>query len=546
MLNEKDVIKTLRDFGLTENESKVYIFLAKRGIIKAGEVSTSLKMHKAQVYHILKNLQSKGVVELTLEFPMRFTAVPFEKVIELLIKAKKEEASFLENKKKDMLAYWKTINVEKSTSLPEKFVVIQGRSNIYSRVLQLVEETKNEFLAVTTNLGVIRADQAGIIEAIQKRNIRSRLLTCISKENLEITKRIIDKISNAHLKIEGHHTNFASKVFPRFVIKDEEEAIFFITPKEDTSVESREDTGLWTDSKAFVSALKALFDNLWRDAIDVEKRIEEIETGKPIEETVIVRDAEEAYKKFHETICSAEKEIIGITSSMGLVRFQENIPVQKLAEKGVRMRLMAPIDENNQEMRLLKDCQIKYTEMNCLLMMVVDNRHFFQVKMPSADKETTEPMECFENMFYTNDVEYAKKMSELLNKLWETALDTLEISSEAAMRSPPVKVSTSDPASKVMEEMLKNNIGSVIVVEEDKPVGIITEKDLLNRVVKVHREPARTFAKEIMSTPLETIDSSKPLTKALGIMRNKGIRRLVVTKRGDMVGILTERRACLI
>ena len=546
MLKKKDVIKALRDFGLTENESKVYIFLAKRGIIKAGEISNSLKMHKAQVYHILKNLQRKGLVESTLEFPMRFTAVPFETVLDLVIKSKKEEASFLENKKRDMLAYWKSISVEKPTSVPEKFVVIQGRSNIYSRILQLVEETKNEFLALTTNLGVIRADQAGIIEAIEKRNIRSRLLTYISKENLEISKRIIDKISNAHLKIEGHHTNLASKVFPRFVIKDEEEAIFFITPKEDSSIVSREDTGLWTNSKAFVSALKAFFDGLWRDAIDVEKRIKEIETGKPIEETVIVRDAEAAYKKFHEIICSAEKKIIGITSSKGLVRFQENIPVQQLAEKGVKMRLMAPFDENNQETKLLKHCQIKYTKMNYLRMMVVDNRHFFQVKMPPADKETTNPMECFENMFYTNDMEYVKKMSELLNELWKTSLLISEITTESAMRSPPVKVSTSAPASKVIDSMLKNNVGSVIVVEDHTPVGIITEKDILDRVVKVHREPARTFAKEIMSTPLETIDAGKPLTKALGIMRNNGIRRLVVTRRGNLVGILTERRACLV
>lgn len=151
-LKEKDIIKTLRDFGLTENESKVYIFLAKKGIIKAGEVSANLKMHKAQVYRILKTLQSKGLVESTLEFPMRFTVVPFQKVLDLLIKAKKEEASFLESKKEDMLAYWKSIGVESPTFVPERFVVIQGRSNIYSRLLQLIEETKNEFLAVTTNL----------------------------------------------------------------------------------------------------------------------------------------------------------------------------------------------------------------------------------------------------------------------------------------------------------------------------------------------------------------------------------------------------------
>lgn len=356
---------------------------------------------------------------------------------------------------------------------------------------------------------------------------------------MEIIKRIINKISSANLKIEGRHTKWVSGVFPRFVIKDEEEAIFFITPTEDSSAVSREDTGLWTDCKAFVSALKAFFDGLWSEATDVEKRIEEIETGKPLEETVIVRDAEAAYKKFHATVSTAEERIIGAISSKDLVRFYENYPVQRLAEKGVKIRLMAPY-ENNLETELLNHCQIRYTRIDCLRMMVVDKRHLFQLKMPSADQETTEPTECFENMFYTNDLEYVKKMGELLESLWETSFDSSEISSEAAMRSP-VKVSTFDPASKVIESMLKNNVGSVIVVENHTPVGIITEKDILARVVTVRRKPDRTLAKEIMSTPLETIESSEPLTKALRIMRNKGIRRLAVTKKGELVGILTER-----
>jgi len=543
-LKEKDVIKALRDFGLTENEVKVYIFLAKMGIIKAADISNSLRMHKAQVYRILKNLQSKGLVESTLEFPMRFTTVPFERVIDLFIKTKKEEASFLEDKKEDMIKFWKSIGVEQPTPFPEKFVVIQGRNNIYSRILQLVEETNNEFLAVTTNLGVIRADQAGIIEAIEKRNIQSRLLTYISKENLDVTKKILNKILKVKPKIKGRHTNLASNSFPRFIIKDEKEAIFFVAPMENSSIVNREDTGLWTDSVAFVSALKMFFDNLWNDAIDAEKRIKEIETGKPVEETIIVRDAKSAYQKFHDIACSAKKEILGVTSLKGLVRFKRNYPVKELVEKGVKIRLMVPYEKDNQEIELFKRGQVKYTTMNFLRMIVVDNAHFFQVKMPTAEKETTKPMDSFENMFYTNDADYVKKMSELLNELWNTSLDISKISLRGAMRSPPIKVSASDPASTIVDKMLKYNVGSVIVVEDHTPVGIITEKDILSRIIKGNRDFTRTSAKEIMSTPLVTIDFDKSLTEALGVMRNKGIRRLVVTKDGNLKGILTERRTC--
>lgn len=59
---------------------------------------------------------------------------------------------------------------------------------------------------------------------------------------------------------------------------------------------------------------------------------------------------------------------------------------------------------------------------------------------------------------------------------------------------------------------------------------------------RLQREPQTSCAKEIMSTPIEVIDTEEPLYESLE-MRNKGIRRLAVIEEGNLVGILTERRA---
>ena len=91
--------------------------------------------------------------------------------------------------------------------------------------------------------------------------------------------------------------------------------------------------------------------------------------------------------------------------------------------------------------------------------------------------------------------------------------------------------------------MLTNNIGSVVVTLKDKPVGIITEKDYLERVIKPNRDPHQTQANEIMSAPLKTVDEEVPLVDALNVMSGNRKRRLAVTKKGRLVGILTERRA---
>lgn len=104
------------------------------------------------------------MVNLTLEKPIRYTAVPFEKLIELLIKTKRDNINFLEDNKSALLTQWRSINLQKSALSVEKFAAIEGRRNIYSRILQMMEELKRENQVLTTNQGIIRAEQAGIIK----------------------------------------------------------------------------------------------------------------------------------------------------------------------------------------------------------------------------------------------------------------------------------------------------------------------------------------------------------------------------------------------
>lgn len=110
------------------------------------------------------------------------------------------------------------------------------------------------------------------------------------------------------------------------------------------------------------------------------------------------------------------------------------------------------------------------------------------------------------------------------------------------MRSPPVTVLFSDSVLSVIEKMITNNIGAVIVMSGGNPVGIITEKDIIEKVTKNNRDPSKVRAEEIMSSPLISIEADKTLREALILMRNKKIRRLGVVRKGKLIGIVTERR----
>jgi sugar-specific transcriptional regulator TrmB len=114
-LSQERVIDTLMSFGLTRMDAKIYILLAKKGSIKAIEVGKALKMSKPQLYRSLKNLERIGIVSATLEHPAKFSAVTFEKALDLLAKAKMkkalEEAQHIQESKDELLANWQSLSI---------------------------------------------------------------------------------------------------------------------------------------------------------------------------------------------------------------------------------------------------------------------------------------------------------------------------------------------------------------------------------------------------------------------------------------------------
>ena len=111
-----------------------------------------------------------------------------------------------------------------------------------------------------------------------------------------------------------------------------------------------------------------------------------------------------------------------------------------------------------------------------------------------------------------------------------------------SMRQKPVTVSLLQPVSGLAYMMIKEDIGAVIVIEKDRPIGIITEKDILDRVVTPGKDVYKTLAKDVMSEPVITIEASGMLKEALELLKKKKIRRLVVVEDGSLVGLVTERR----
>jgi predicted transcriptional regulator len=173
-------------------------------------------------------------------------------------------------------------------------------------------------------------------------------------------------------------------------------------------------------------------------------------------------------------------------------------------------------------------------------MMVVDNKHLFMFKMPALGDLANESVFYLADTFYSSDPSQIERVSEMLNDIWKRGIDISEISNQAGTKLPKIEVSYTDNVSKMVNLMLQNSVTSVLITEHHKPIGVITDRELLREIVEERKDPNKTLAKDLRYTPLIIMDRGESIIDATRIMREKGMKRIAMVKNGQLVGMLTE------
>jgi len=110
------------------------------------------------------------------------------------------------------------------------------------------------------------------------------------------------------------------------------------------------------------------------------------------------------------------------------------------------------------------------------------------------------------------------------------------------MSSPVVTIEEDAPVNRVAELMGKHGLGCIIVKnKEGKPLGIITERDLVERVLAKNAKPDSIKAMEVMTSPLITIEPDETINEAARRMNRLNIRRLGVIYKGQLIGVLSSK-----
>jgi sugar-specific transcriptional regulator TrmB len=487
----------LVDLGFDQVDAQVYVFLAKKGMQKARDIYKATKLTKQQLYPSLKRLQSKGVVNSTFEHPARFNAIPFERVLDIFIKAKIEETRNLQKSKTEILANWKNLKIEDDTSA--KFTVIEGRTFIYSKIQQMIQEANEQLKAITTVPTLLQADQRDIFDvgfSQSSKPIPFRFLIDLSEKNVHAMQDLLDQTENSKLKMEGRNPDLGVSLFPQMFVRDKEEALFFTNPRNEASIIEKNDVCLWTDCKPLVDGFNAMFEEFWRNSTGIGEKIVEIETGKPSIKTLTIGDPEIAKEKYDKIVGSAKEEVIIMTSSKGLVEFSKNPQLSELTKKNVAIKIMAPIVFEDMEAyeELSKVCSVRHVAPNYFPLTVVDDKHLFHFQKSNPNVQALNIVPSFADIWYTNNSEYVQKMRNMLNEVWSNASPPsrenlkMVFGGDVLSRGAyfPGAIRSPGPNG-TLQPLPPNKSGkgsySIVKIVDEDPLRKLTEQDVLNHII---------------------------------------------------------------
>ncbi len=266
-------IQTLKEIGLTEQEIKVYAFLVKRGPSKASEISRTNGQTKLQIYRILKNLQKKNIIDCVFGHPAYFSAIPLNKMLKGFIKTKEEEVVEVKIACKKLLEQFRTADLP-TVVCPDMFAIIEDRTRIYSKAQQMLEESKQKVKCTEVIANQFDSDQtiqayrSNAMKRVFNKKIDFKEIFYVSEWNYASAVRPIEYIFSKQ-NVELRHIELQTLdplSFPRICIRDDEEILFFTSPKIKGKTRGKDEKALWTNNKCIVYVYVNFWNSLWEKA----------------------------------------------------------------------------------------------------------------------------------------------------------------------------------------------------------------------------------------------------------------------------------------
>ena len=254
--NESPISSTvnyLQDFGLTEKEAKIYYILSRLGSASANEISSATQYNRLQTYRSVKGLLDRGIVEISLERPRKYTPLKIEHVISLLQQEAANRIMQLESKKPLLLEKWSEIDDFPIAKANYTFRIVQGSKNVFKFAVMLFDSAKQDIDIAIKGDEIMRwvmEDTDNSLEEKTPEKVRVRVISEFDKNNSPAVQRFVEFCELRHVS--------SLNTVP-IVIIDGKEVLICLNG----NVKGVPENAIWTNHPDLVSMMTGFFNGLW-------------------------------------------------------------------------------------------------------------------------------------------------------------------------------------------------------------------------------------------------------------------------------------------
>jgi len=246
--------KELINFGLTSNQTKVFIYLGKYGSKTASEISKALQTPRTETYHLVNSLQNMGLVTAELTHPAKYTAMEMKQAIETLIRQEQSRINNLATKEESLSEMWKEIPyfaVETDESKSEKMQLLHGTSSISNKIQEMIKSCNDEFKMFGSLSDVNRFYHSDVFDKIEQSSGELKLIISPIDKSPEFLSEIDSK--KIHILSSGSNNKC-------FIVNDKNEVLIFMR---NANHPTRQIFAWWSDSETLVDLMSSMFELSW-------------------------------------------------------------------------------------------------------------------------------------------------------------------------------------------------------------------------------------------------------------------------------------------
>ncbi len=255
-----ELVSSLSFFGLEKLDSSIYLALLEFGPCTMSELATKLDVDRGRIYRAIEKLDRLGIVNISNTKVTRCEALSPEKAFQKLLDEKQRHVIKLRNLLGKVTNDLEVISRPQESPKTPNFSIIEGRSNIYSRIGKLIHEAKNDVYIVTTIDDFLRMLQTAIPEKIKiARNNNITIKILLDSENID-SRKLPTSFNTYHI----HVGNLPSK--SRIIIEKEKQVMMSGVIKNTPILDEDSESILHSNSYEMTSNMFSLCEQMWKQS----------------------------------------------------------------------------------------------------------------------------------------------------------------------------------------------------------------------------------------------------------------------------------------